>query len=63
MKGRIPLKHFMRKYTVSGRLIGVWSLLKIIVCYRKSEVSVERIPVSYALEILAERGTNCLACP
>ena len=34
----------------------------ICFCLRKSEVSVERIPVRYVIENLAEHGIHCLPC-
>ena len=33
-----------------------------MICLRKSEVSVERIPVCNSIENLAEYGIHCLPC-
>ena len=36
--------------------------LRIIICLREPEVSVERISVCKVTEILAEHGIHCLPC-
>ena len=36
--------------------------LRIIICFRKSEVIVERISVSSVIKILMEHGIHCLPC-
>ena len=37
-------------------------MMRIIICLRKSEVTIERISVCNVIENLMEHGINCLPC-